>query len=350
MTKRSVFGTIYLIATLLLVCSAFAQKQETMTLKSAIANAHGKIETDTRSYFRNIESFIVSSKGRIIFEQYYYGASKDSLHITQSQTKSIVALLLGIAIDKGYVRNDDECIARYFSDYFDPGDDAECAIRIRDVLTMSAGMRWEEMLPFNDPRNDNITMFRSGNWLHYVLTRPLLKKQTTGFKYNSGCPMIIAGIIQKTTGMTLDEFAQKHLFAPLGIEKFSWQKDSTGFCHAGGGLFLKPVDMIKIGELVLHKGKWGNVQVVSESWIRKATQPYFATTFNGYSYGYFWWVKKVKINETTTTTVISAQGAGGQYLYVFPEYDLVVAFTEHNYGTPLVGPFIVENYLVPALE
>ena len=335
----------------LLICGAgLCRSQELSKLDSAIFNAEKKIETDNRSYFKNVESFIISCKGIIVLERYYYGANKDSLHHIQSQTKSIVALLLGIAIDNGFITSEDNLVAPYFRGYFKKEDTLKSSIRIKDLLTMSAGMKWEEMLSFDNPLNDNANMFKSGNWLDYALSRPMAKKPFTEFKYCSGYPMIVAGIIQKATKMPIESFTKKYLFDQLDIKEFYWQKDTMGFPHAGGGLWLKPIDVVKIGELILRKGQWKNVRIVSEGWINKATQPYFVTSFSGYSYGYFWWVKEMNINESKTTIVISAQGAGGQYLYIFPEFELVVSFTENNYGTPIVGTFIINNYILPGLE
>lgn len=137
-------------------------------------------------------------------------------------------------------------------------------------------------------------MNNSGNYLQYALSKPLVKKPYSEFKYNSGCPIIVAGIIEKSAKMSLEQFAEKYLFKPLGIKKYYWIKDSTGFCHAGGGLFLKPRDMLKIGVMVMNKGKWENQQVISKNWINKATQPYLSTMFDICSYGYFWWVRDTK--------------------------------------------------------
>jgi len=338
-----------MVSSLLVACTTFSQKIEAPKLDSAIVKADRLIETDTRVFFKNVESLIVYSQGEIIFEKYYNGFNKDSLHQIQSQTKSIVALLMGIAIDKRYVKSENELVSHYFPDYFNKNDELKSTVTIRDLLTMSAGFEWEEMLPFNDPKNDNINMFNSRNWLNYSLSRPMAKKPFTEFKYNSGCPMIVAGIIEKATKMKLDEFAKKYLFDPLGIVKYRWLKDSTGFCHAGGGLFLKPMDMIKIGVLVMDKGKWKNHQLISEDWIKKATSSYMSTSFDISFYGYFWWIRDRR-TMGKTTKVLSAEGAGGQKLYIFPEYKLIVAFTEHNYTTPQVSPIFIEESVLPLLK
>jgi len=147
----------------------------------------------------------------------------------------------------------------------------------------------------------------------------------------------------------LDKFAEKYLFGPLGIEDYRWLKDSTGFCHAGGGLFLKPADMVKIGVLVLGNGRWGDRQIVSEAWIRKSVEPFLPTDFGDQRYGYGWWIQEMSTRDDKTARVISAQGAGGQYLYILPEFDLVVSFTERNMETPIVGPFLLKAFILPAL-
>lgn len=334
----------------LLSSSAFPQKIDSIKLDSAIKVADKIIESDPRVFFTNVESFIVWRQGNIIFEKYYNNYKKDSLHLIQSQTKSILSLLLGIAIDKGFVKSENEQVSNYFPQYFPLDDSAKLTMTIRDLITMSAGFRWEEMLPPDDPHNNNINMFNSGNYLQYALSQPLANKPNSEFKYNSGCPVIVGGIIEKASKMSVEKFAEKYLFKPLNINDYHWIKDSTGFCHCGGGLSLKPIDMVKIGAMVTSGGKWNNKQIVSDNWIARSTKPYFLTSFDNAGYGYFWWIKKMKTHLGDSTDVISAEGAGGQYLYIFPEYKLIVAFTEHNYTTPQVSPVFIRESILPILE
>jgi len=328
----------------------FPQPGDLSELDRALKKAEDRIATSPLVSYRNLESFIVWSAGAIRFEKYYNGASPDSLHHIQSQTKSIVSLLMGIAIDRGLVGSEQETVSRWFPESFNAEDDPmKSSVTIRDLLTMSAGFKWEEMLPFDDPKNDNMNMFNSGKYLSYALSRAMAAKPSLEFNYNSGCPMITAGIIEKASKMPLDAFAGKYLFGPLGIDEFRWIKDSTGFCHAGGGLFLKPADMLKIGVLVLGNGRWGDRQLVPETWIAKSIQPRFKTAVSDQSYGYAWWIQEMSVRDGKTTRVISAQGAGGQYLYIIPEFDLVVSFTEHNTDTPIVGPFLLKAFILSSL-
>lgn len=336
---------------LVLISSPYLAAQAAIpALDNAIIKAEDRIESSNMPSFRNLESFLVWSEGGFKLKRYYNGVPGKTLHQIQSQTKSIVSLLMGIAIDKGFVSSESEPVSSFFPEYFNREDSLKLSVTILDLLTMSAGFKWEEMTPFNDPNNDNINMNYSGSYLQYALSRPMDVKPFTEFKYNSGSPMIVAGIIEKAAEMPLDKFAEKYLFNPLNIVEYRWIKDSTGFCHAGGGLFLKPEDMLKIGILVLNKGIWEGNVIISESWIRKSCQSYFLTSFSEYNYGYFWWIKEMKVSDVKTTKVISAQGAGGQYMYILPEFGLIVAFTENNFGTPLAGPFIFSTYLLPALH
>jgi len=349
--KQSVIRITFILCFLIVWTNSYCQEIDMATLNSSIKEADKIINTDTRIFFKNIRSFIVSKNGTIIHEAYYNGQHKDSIRTVQSETKSITAILLGIAVNKGCIANEEELISKYFPEYFDKNDALKSSIRLKDVLTMSAGFKWEELdIPITDPENDNYKMYNSGKWLNYVLSRPMACKPFTQFEYNSGCPMIIAAIIEKVSKMKLEKFAEKYLFGPLGIIKYRWIKDSTGLVHAGGGLRLKPSDMIKIGELVLNRGKWKNKQLFSENWTDKISQPYFVTTLGGQSYGYFTWIKEMKIGNNKTTKVVSFQGAGGQHTYIFPEYNLIAGFTEDNYNNLLVSSMILPNVILPALK
>lgn len=338
------------VSTLLLVQSTFSQKIDNAKLDSAILAVDKIISTDKRAFFKNVESLIVYSQGVIKFEKYYNDFKKDSLHMIQSQTKSVVSLLMGIAIDKGYIKSENDPVSAYFPQYFNKDDNLKSSVTIRDLLTMSAGFDWEEMLPANDPKNANMNMFRSNKWLNYALTRPMAKKPFTEFKYNSGLPIIVAGIIEKATKMKLEEFAGKYLFEPLEIKYYRWQQDSTGFCHAGGGLSLKPIDMLKMGILILNNGRFNNQQLISALWIRKSTDSYLPTNFDTSTYGYFWWIREYNINGVKATRVITAEGAGGQKMYIFPEYQLIIAFTERNFSTPQVSPLFIKESILPLLK
>jgi CubicO group peptidase (beta-lactamase class C family) len=339
--KVTKMKVLILSVLILITLNLQSQTIQLTDLDSATATADRLIETNPRIFFKNVECFIVSYDGQ---------TRKDLLHHIQSQTKSIVSLLLGIAIDKGFVQGEDELVSICFPGYFTSAGSVKSDLTIKDILTMSAGFEWEEMIPLDDPENDNINMFNSRDYLKYILSKPVSDSLYVHFNYNSGCPMIIAGIIEKAAQMRLDRFAEKYLLEPLGITDYRWIKDSTGFCHAGGGLYMKPADMVKIGLLVMNQGMWKNQQIISENRIRKIIHPCIAANFGEREYGYFWRINKYALNQGRTVTVVSAEGAGGQKLYIFPDYKLVVAFTERNYTTPQVSPLFIRESILPLLN
>lgn len=172
--KMTTLKSILAIALLIWACpNIYAQKIDSIKLKSAVVSADSLIENNPNVFFKNVESLIAWHNGDVVFEHYYHGYNGDSLHQIQSQTKSLVALLMGIAIEKGFIKNENRPVADYFPEYFNSNDTLKFQVTIRDLLTMSAGFEWEEMIPFNDPKNDNANMYRSGNWLNYALTRPM---------------------------------------------------------------------------------------------------------------------------------------------------------------------------------
>jgi len=148
---------------LLAAANAFCQKIDKAKLDSAIIVADRIITTDKRVFFKNVESIIVNLQGNNRFAKYYNGFSKDSLHHIQSQTKSVVSLLMGIAIDKGFIKDENEPVSRYFPQYFKKEDPLKSSVTIKHLLTMSAGFKWEEMTSSTDPGNDNMNMFNSGD-------------------------------------------------------------------------------------------------------------------------------------------------------------------------------------------
>ena len=135
------------------------------------------------------------------------------------------------------------------------------------------------------------------------------------------------GVAHSFRAPQLDEFAREVLFEPLGITRVEWNR-YKGDTDAGGGLRLRPRDMVKIGQLVLAGGRWNDRQVVSKAWIEASTAPKIKHTEG--SYGYLWWLGRSRLNDREVQ-VIGAFGRGGQYIRIVPELDLVVAVTAGYY-------------------
>lgn len=275
--------------------------------------------------YGEINSLLVFRDGKLVLEEYFNGFDSGQLHQLQSVTKSITSLLIGIAIDKGYIDSADDKVVFYFDDYkYAKGWET---VTIRHLLTMSSGVEWI--------KDDPDSPWDKDESIADMLKKPVTGKTGMEFNYNSAM-QILAGIIEKSTKMELERFAEKYLFQPLEIKDYLWQasiSDTLPLCT--GSLKLRPVDMVKIGMLVLNKGRFDEKQVISENWINASTKVQIEVPGNkGDHYGYLWWIK------TTSPQCIYAHGFGSQFIFVIPESNLVITTTGNNmYNNQDMKPF-----------
>ncbi len=182
-------------------------------------------------------------------------------------------------------------------------------------------------------------MHASPDAVQYVLDLPVIREPGTGFEYTNGVSHLLSAIVTETTGMSASEFAEEHLFTPLGISGFMWENDSHGRNWGYAGLYLTPHDMAKIGYLFLNEGVWDGEQIVSSEWVEEATSKHVdATIMPGY--GYQWWV--------SPTGFYSAVGYMGQFIHVVPDLDLVVVTTSSEEADFDRILSLLETYIVAA--
>ncbi len=290
----------------------------------------------------NIRSLLVSHKGKMIVEEYFESYSSDSLDHMRSVTKSVMATLIGIAIDKQMIKSENESIATYLGDAAKGYE----SITIKHLMTMTSGLQWNEEIGYND--NDEMKAAKSQ--LEYVLSKPLIHDPGTQWYYNTGGTHLLSIILTKATGMSTLKFANKYLFDPLGIKGIRWKKFSGGYYGGGSGLELKPRDMIKFGMLYKDGGMFEGKRVVSEKFVEKAIeyqQPPTESFGDKSGYGYCFW-----INKETNAEGFAGQGYGGQTILVMPRYDIVITTTYkwrvngHKAGKQQNEAFSVVSYAV----
>jgi CubicO group peptidase (beta-lactamase class C family) len=269
---------------------------------------------------KNLRCLIVYKDNRIIKEKYFIG---DSLtpHDVRSVTKSVMATLIGIAIDNGYVSSEDTIIGNYLRPYFSSIDSIKANITLRNLLTMSSGISGNELIDITAYTN----WAKAPNQITYTLTRPMESIPGQTFAYNPGAAHLVSAILTQATGMSTYQFAKQNLFQVLGIEDHYWATDKQGITDGTAGLTLTPYDMLKIGQLYLNKGFYNEIQVVSEEWIHRTST--FKITTNGIEqfgsgYGYFWW-----IGNTNKHDYFFANGYGGQFIVIVPDIKLIVIAT-----------------------
>jgi CubicO group peptidase (beta-lactamase class C family) len=315
--------------------------------------------------YRNVHSVIIARNGKLVVEEYFPRTEGDrreqalrraSPVESTSATKSVTSILIGVAIDRGLVRGADERLSTFFPEYADvfAADPAKAKLTLTDLLTMTAGLAWDEWtLPYTDSRNDHVAMVRSDDPIRYVLERPVVAAPGEKFTYNSGLSIVLGQVISKASGLRADKFAERHLFEPLGITDFYWLKYPDEIVQTGGGLYLRPRDMAKLGQLFLGGGRWKGEQVVSEAWVKASTTAHVdagkispAAKANGY--GYQWWLGSFRAGDRDVPSY-SARGRGGQFIMVLPDQQMVVVFTSPPDSPLMFQPLdIITRDILPA--
>ncbi len=303
---------------------------------------------------QDIHSVLIVKNGKLVLEDYFYGYARHKTHSMMSVSKSITSILIGIGKDQDKILNTDKKIYEFFPSYKDISwDDQKNEIRLKHVLTMTAGMDWNAWdYPDTDIRDSTNAMTRSDNWIKFVLERKAVDTPGKNFVYSNGLTMLLGEILRHSTGLYADKFAEKYLFDPLGISDFSWQKLPDGTIITAWGLKLKPRDMAKIGYMMLKDGKWKGKQIVSSTWVRESTKAHVEEDILlGSGYGYQWWRGRIFINNKNIE-IFYAAGKGGQYIFVCPALDLITVFTSKS-GNDGMGEFrpqiIMIKYIIPAM-
>ncbi len=278
---------------------------------------------------RDLKGVVVVRHAKIAVEWYFNGDTRTSLHDIRSATKSITALLMGIAIDRHLVASVDDSIANYL-----PGlpQDGKQHIRIRDLLTMRSGLDADDADP-TSPGNET-RLDASEDWIKSVFVVPV--KEPPGQKYNycSLNAFLAGAIIENASRLPLDQFAAQYLFQPLGIGDFHWRHVPIDRVTGQGNLDITTRDEALIGWLVLKKGTWHRRQVISPDWIAQCLSSYVPiSAVDPYadSYGYMWYTRQEPA-EAGRVLVYFASGNGGNKIYVVPSKDMVIGITSSAYG------------------
>ena len=265
-------------------------------------------------------------------EQVAFGP--ENKHDERSVTKSVTALVLGVAIGRGWVKGVDELVLPFFPEYADLRSPEKDRITLRHLLTMSSGLEWHEFgVPYTSAANSEIGMDIAPDPYRFALMQPMVAPPGEIWNYNSGSSELLGAVLWKTTGKPLDQLARTLLFAPLGITDVEWYPlGRLDLPSAAAGLRLRPRDLAKIGQLILQHGVWNGKQVVPAWWIDTATKP----QINGF-YGYQFWV-----GRSGSVHWVAAVGLGGQRLFIVPDLDLVVVTNAGLYQSDLQGSVPVD--------
>ena len=275
---------------------------------------------------KNVEgalSLIVCRDGTIVAEEYTnyktYGA--DSIKSIMSVTKTFTGVLVGLAIEKGFIESVNDPISKYLAGIVTFPDNTKANITIDQLLKMSFGHSWNG----TSPSSLYNTWATTADHLQYIIDLPLVSVPGTVFNYSDGASHLLSVIITEATGINTFDFAKTYLFDPIGITKLQWPKDDKGYPNGAASLRITPADMVKFGNLLLNKGKYNDHQVIPESWITTMTTTKISTNNDvpkGPEYGYQIW-----LGNEGGHRYYMAMGWGGQFIIVVPDQQLVVTAT-----------------------
>jgi CubicO group peptidase (beta-lactamase class C family) len=297
-------------------------------------------------------SLLIIRHGYIVVERYYNGFLPTTSQDIASVNKSFLSALIGIAIEQGAIPGIDQKMMDYFPEYATPAMDPRAYdITIGDLLTMTSGFYWPENEPVAPAYIEQA--FASGAPQDTLLRAAVVNTPGTTFNYCTACTHVLSIILQDSTGMPAQDFAQKYLMDPLGISPQDWDWDQTpsGYNTGGWSFYLTPRDMAKLGYLYLNNGNWNGQEVVPEAWVRASRQSqvdFYSSTFSTphEGYGYLWWTTMVGSHPA-----FYAVGHGGQYIYILPILDMIIVITQKTESHRPGDPFeIIRDYFAPAVQ
>ena len=308
-----------------------------------------------------LRSCLISRQGELVFEYYRDQQTPAEAAKINSCTKSILSALICIAMDQGLLPQPETPASVFFPQLALDLDPRKQDMTLQHLLTMSAGFNWTEF----GGQNSFPRMTRSPNWVEFVLEQALSDAPGARMEYNSGVSQLLSALLVQATGMTTARFAELHLFEPLGIETYKWESDPQGIHTGGFGLWLRPADMLKFGQLYLQQGEWERKSLISSELVSRSVQPAIVgeAPRRG-SYGWHWWVDSYAAKsadlETLTPDATSAasstdldyyyaRGYAGQFIYVIPRLETVVVLTndQQKKGQPPVDVF--REFVAPLL-
>lgn len=300
-----------LLALATLGLGAHAQAQDGSAVQATDSRL-AALSADLRQRFGDLDAVVVQQAGRTLLAYYKTGAGQDELRDTQSVTKSVLSLLVGIAIARGAIASVDQPVAELLAGVLKPDEPvAQPGLRVRHLLTMASGF---EAVRAPRGRTDDA---------RYLMARPVKSPPGTAFSYDNLDANLLAIVLAAAVKMPVADFARTALFGPLGITAFEWARGANGYHFGSQGLHLRTADMARIGELVLRGGAWGGAQLVPADYLRMATSVQSAGGPPvGAPYGWLWWVDPAAPGGGE----VYASGFGGQTVWVHRGLEAVVAF------------------------
>ncbi|MFD2519619.1 serine hydrolase domain-containing protein [Emticicia soli] len=302
---------------------------------------------------KEITGVVVIKDGKLLLEEYFNKADRNTLHDTRSVGKSFASTMMGFAIQDGYIKNENQTLNKFYdlkqyANYSTKKD----SVKLRDLLSMSSAFNGNDS-NMESPGNEE-NMYPTDNWVKFALDLPMDNSKANGkrWDYFTAGVVVLGDVIDKSVHGGLEKYADKKLFSPLGIKNYEWQYTPQKVANTAGGLRMSTLDYARYGQLYQNKGKWKGKQLLSASWVAKTftKQLPIGGRDNEY-YGFLFWNKTFTIKGKNYETFYCT-GNGGSKIYVFKDIPLTVVITAKAYGRPYGHPQVdkmMQEYILPAV-
>ena len=339
--RRTAHGLIAAAVAAALAVSAPAGRE---AVAPALAPDQRDAILDRAESLPRLRSLLVSIGGDLVEEHYFRGATARSQANLKSASKTLISILVGIAINRGHLAGVDQPIADFFTDELDAADAVRRSITIEDLLTMRSGLETTS--------NRNYGRWvQSRHWVRHVLSRPMVDRPGGRMIYSTGSTHLLSAILTRATGMSTLEFGRRYLARPIGITLPAWLRDPQGVYFGGNEMTLTARAMLSVGDLYRRGGSIDGFEVVSPEWVRESFTSRTVSRYSRRQYGYGWWMRTLAGHRT-----YYAWGYGGQFIFVLPGLDSVIVAT----SSPNPGEgrrhhrreldALLERQLVPAIR
>lgn len=301
------------------------------------------VKETIKGEFPDVHSILIYKNNKLVLEEYFYGYDENTPHQLRSATKPFIGGILGIAVDKGFIKSEKEKLLPYFKNKYDKIanlDDRKNELTIENFLMYRHGMDCENNNP--ESKGNEQSMMQSNDWVKHTLDLPMVTKPGEKSSYCTGCPLTLGSLVEIATNQKIENFAKENLFEPMGITNYNWTfEPNQASMNTFSQMSITPRDLIKLAKLFKDGGKWNGKQILSKEWVDKTFD------MNKGDYGYLWEHKYFLIDGQQYNSYL-ASGNGGQKINIWPELDMITVFTGGNYNSyELYGKSTPPNEMIP---
>jgi len=313
-----------------------------------------KLNTDIANYsLKEITSVIVIREGKLMLEEYFNDANRNTLHDTRSAGKSFTSTMMGIAINDGYIKDENQTLNTFYNlKQFENYSTKKDNVKIKDLLTMSSAFSGSDAQSDSPGNEEN--MYPTENWVKFTLDLPMddSKKNGGRWDYFTAGVVLLGDILNKSVPDGLMKYTDEKLFKPLNITKYQWQYTPQNVVNTAGSLQMSSLDYAKYIQLYKNNGIWNEKQVIPSAWVSKTlTRQIQIPERDNEFYGYLFWNKTFTINSVNYETFYCA-GNGGNEFIIFKDLPLTIVITSRAFNKPYGHPQanrIVGDYILPAI-